>query len=1001
MSEHAGAAGLLASFTRFTQHTRLIRLATPLGEDLLAECVRGEEAIGQGFSFKIDALCTDAHLELKRLIGQPALLQLLTTIGDKLRPFHGYITAAEISGANGGFARYVLTLEPWSAFLSLGRDSRVFQDMTVFDILDAVFKPYAGRGRLVPAWRFELADRSVYPRRSLTTQYQESDLAFALRLMHEEGLFYFFEHIGEPDSPSLGSHTMVIADHNGAFEANEQESVEFTQPGAVMRADSVDRWRTECRVKTNAIEMGSWDYRTVRQRQVGAAGVNGDLPQLTSRDAPGVYAWQGREQGQRIATNQIEAIEASSHIHVAGGTVRTFAPGTTFTLHGHASFDEARDDDSRTFAIVRVVHLMHNNLSADMIGAVTNLLGTGVVAASTVAEPGLRPARDTGGERPLYRNRVDAILSSLPYRSSGTDEHGRLLHPRPTVHGQQTAVVVGPAGAVIHTDRDHRIKVQFHWQRGVASHSRMSHPSPDGHTGAPGNDAAGSWVRVATPVAGANWGSNMIPRVGQEVLIDFLDGDIDRPVVIGALYNGRGQPDAQHNQVAHGAATATGNAPPWFPGESGGHAHPAVLSGLKSQAMQDSQSGTGAYNQLVFDDTAGQSRLALQRHSKAHDGEAELNLGHLRHQSDNERLDAVGFGAELKTGDSAALRAGQGMLLSCDARSGASGTQLDSREALAQIEESYQLQVAIATQAQKHNAKLKGEADPADLAAVQQLGHTAEVVQGADGGGAKADAGGSGKVGAYTEPHLQLSSPSGIVAGTPANAVLTAAVTASITAGQDINFAAQGNAFTAVVGGISLFTYGKAANKTKPNQEVGIKLHAASGKVSSQSQSGTTSLVADKTVTVASVTKTVSISAPKKHVLLTAQGAHIKLEGGNIEVHAPGKVDLKASKKELGAPQSVLFAMPKLPKPEQIVSADKPVFSQQFDLSHLALNDAFGFSSERLPYEVYDDEGKFVTSGVTNGDGLTERILTNDSKELTVFIGDGSWSLEEHFESEP
>jgi type VI secretion system secreted protein VgrG len=374
------------------------------------------------------------------------------------------------------------------------------------------------------------------------------------------------------------------------------------------------------------------------------------------------------------------------------------------------------------------------------------------------------------------------------------------------------------------------------------------------------------------------------------------------------LYNGRGQLDAQHNQVAHGAAAATGNAPPWFPGESGGHAHPAALSGLKSQALQDSQGGTGAYNQLIFDDSAGQPRLALQRHSKAHDGEAELNLGHLRHQSDNERLGAVGFGAELKTGDSAALRAGQGMLLSCDARNGVSGDQLDSREALAQIEESHQLQVAIGTQAQKHNAKLKGEPDPAELAAIKQMGHTADLVQSTAGGGASGDAGRAGNVTAYDEPHLQLSSPSGIVASTPANAVLTAGVTSSITAGQDINFAAQGNAFTAVVGGISVFTYGKAANKTKQNQEVGIKLHAARGKVSSQSQSGTTSLVADKTVTVASVTKAVTISAPKKHVLLTAQGAYIKLAGGNIEVHAPGKVDFKASKKELGGPVSASSA---------------------------------------------------------------------------------------------
>jgi type VI secretion system secreted protein VgrG len=148
-----------------------------------------------------------------------------------------------------------------------------------------------------------------------------------------------------------------------------------------------------------------------------------------------------------------------------------------------------------------------------------------------------------------------------------------------------------------------------------------------------------------------------------------------------------------------------------------------------------------------------------------------------------------------------------------------------------------------------------------------------------------------------------LSSPAGIVACTPADAVLAAGMTGSIVAGQDINFAVQGNASTLVAKGISFFTYGKATNPAKPNQEVGIKLHAASGKFSSQSQSGSTSLTADKKITVASITKSVSISAPKKHVLLTAQGAYIKLEGGNIEVHAPGKVDFKASKKELAGPK--------------------------------------------------------------------------------------------------
>jgi type VI secretion system secreted protein VgrG len=900
------ASNLLALLSRFTQDTRLIRLSTPLGVDLLAECVRGEEGISQGYAFKIDALSTDAHIELKTLLGQPALLQLLTaTSGDVLRPFHGHITAVEMGGANGGFARYTLTVEPWSAFLSLGRDSRIFQNMDVFGILDAVFRSYQGLGKLMPAWRFDVADQSVYPKRSITTQYQESNLAFVERLMHEEGLFYFFEHSGDAGSASLGSHTMVIADHNGAFKPNVQSSVNFTQPGAVMKVDSIDRWRSETRMSTNAIEIGSWDYRALNQRPVSVAVSTADTPLLISRDTPGVYAYQSREQGQRIADNQLQALEAWHQVHTGAGTVRTFSPGTTFTLHGHARYDQADNDDGRRFVIVRAVHLMHNNLSADLLGGVTKLLGKGVVAIAGAEERSLHAVREGIGERPLYRSRIDVILNSIPYRSSGTDGHGRLLHPRPGVCGQQTAVVVGPPGAAIHTDRDHRIKVQFHWQRGAASHSRLSHPSPDGHTGAPGDDTAGTWVRVATPVAGANWGSNIVPRVGQEVLVDFFEGNIDRPVVIGSLYNGRGQVDAQHNQVSQGAGAAIGNAPAWFPGESGGHAHPAALSGIKTQAMQASQSGGGAYNQLVFDDSPGQARVGLQRHAKAHEGTDELNLGHLRHQSDNQRLQPVGFGAELKTAHSAALRAGQGMLLSSDKRSGASGGQLDSREAQAQIEESHQLQLDMATVAQKHNALMKGEPEPPRLPALAQMAHSAGVVKSADeGGGANGADGGQGKVTAYGEPHLQLSSPAGIVAVTPADAIFASGNTGSVSAGQDINFAAQGNAFSTVRAGISLFAYGKAGSKDKPNQEVGIKLHAASGKVSSQSQSDATRLIADKTITVASVTKGVTIAA-KKHVLMTAQGAYLRLEGGNIMIHGPGTMAFKASKKELVGPLSV------------------------------------------------------------------------------------------------
>ena len=144
VSSQASASDPLALLSGFTQSTRILKLTTPLGPDvLLAECVRGEEGLSAGFSFKIAALSTNAAIPLRSLIGQPVLLELMTAASrDALRPFHGHVVAIEMAGANGGFARYNLTVEPWIAFLSRGRDSRIFQDMTVFDILDTVFTAY-------------------------------------------------------------------------------------------------------------------------------------------------------------------------------------------------------------------------------------------------------------------------------------------------------------------------------------------------------------------------------------------------------------------------------------------------------------------------------------------------------------------------------------------------------------------------------------------------------------------------------------------------------------------------------------------------------------------------------------------------------------------------------------------------------------------------------------------------------------------------------------------
>jgi type VI secretion system secreted protein VgrG len=651
-----------------TQNNRLLVLHTPLGRDVLvAERADIEEAIGPnspaepgradaatdaapaGCRVTVHALAADTHIELKSLIGQPALLELLTPQSrTALRPFHGHITQAALLGSDGGLARYRLVIEPWLSFLAHRTDAYVFQSQTVIQIIEAVFADYQTQGKLMPAWRWDLTDASVYPERSLCIQYQETDLAFVQRLLLEEGLFCWMEHTGNAADASLGAHTLVIADHNNAFQPGAQARVRYTQ--AIQSSptlfkpkpeDTLTRWSRRSAVHTSRLQLASLDYRSLslrEQSQTADAQFNASasagsddaqaLPELGLSDIPGVYAYEDSAQGERLALRQMQALDAQREQVQGVGTLRSAAPGTTFTLEDHAEHngsDEARD----RFVILSVQHRARNNLSAHHQAQVTSLLGA-IGAINDKPADGSQPApaklaNET--DTPIYQCRLIAQRAAVPVRMVSSDAIGLpdpRLHPRPTLQGVQTAIVVGTAGQPMHTDRDHRIKVQFHWQRGGNASHRLSHPAAGGDDSdnAPASDASGTWVRVAQSVAGANWGAVFTPRLGQEVLVQFVAGDVDRPVVVGVVYNGQGSADAQGNQVAGGAASATGNAAAWFPGEKNqgklqGHQHNAVLSGYKSQELSGSQSGTAGYNQLVFDDSAGAGRIELSSTSSA------------------------------------------------------------------------------------------------------------------------------------------------------------------------------------------------------------------------------------------------------------------------------------------------------------------------------------------------------------------------------------------------
>ena len=883
------------------QGGRLLVLHTALGRDVLvAETLSAVEGLDEGgFRLSVSALSGDAGLDPGALLGQPVLLELREDAG-AMRPFHGHVTAFELLGSNGGLARYGLVVEPWLALLRQRVDSYAFQGMSVVEIVEDIFADYAEAGALAPAWRWELKDRSVYPKRSLTNQYQESDFDFLQRLLAEEGIGYWFEHEGDPSGEALGKHTLVLADHGDAFA--DRGRVRYHRSDATEAQDSIQVWRGTRRAQAARLSRASWDYRSLGMRPASAEGEDVSGMGVEDDDTAGPYAWHDGADSERKARQQMEAQQVQARTFDGEGSWRGLGAGSRFELTQHP--DHA--GDQARFTCLRIWHEARNNLGAEIFEHSEGRLGPALPppllarALQGVGAPAALESPSFGGEpssglasnldlgEGFYRNRFLAIPADVPYRPQTEDGHGRRRHPRPTVVGTQTAIVVGDGGPVL-TDRDHRIKVQFHWQRGASASSGQAHPGGDDN--APASEASWTWVRVATPWAGDNWGGVLVPRVGQEVVVAFLEGDIDRPVVVGSVYSGVGNEDAPHNRIGSGAAKATGNAPAWFDGND----HAAVYAGLKSQALSDSQSGSGGYQQLRLDDTPGQGRAQASTTQQ----QTTLTLGHLKGGQDNVRGAERGFGAELSTQASGALRAGSGLLLTTEPGS----LQLAAPVANQQLGQGEQLLQTLADTAKAQQAQLEG--DPDELPAQESLKLLQESLQATQTGNAPGNGieGGEGEVPGWSTPALLGSSPAGILSLTPADQAWISGTQTVLTAERDVNWLSQGETVWLVAEGAVLFTHGGEAPADKPHKERGIALHAAQGKVSARAHKNVAKVAAKTSVTIASTQADIELAAPNKHLLLTAAGAYLKLEGDNIELGAPGTIEFKAAKKELTTAQ--------------------------------------------------------------------------------------------------
>jgi type VI secretion system secreted protein VgrG len=504
----------------YTQANRPIRVETVLGTDvLLLDSFTGVEQISEPFAFQLELLSEDRDIDPDALLRTPITLSIDLEDGET-RHVHGLVNrfaqGARVDVGEGDhLTSYTAEMVPWLWFLSLSRDCRIFQEKSVLEIVEEVFTELG--------WSdFAIRCAHDYPKRDFCVQYRETHLNFVSRLLEEEGIFYFFEHT---DS----EHTLVLADDNGAIQACPHKEEAVARPQAVAGEDVVTALRSEHAVHAGKVTLRDYDY----------LHPNGNLEvELPGTEEQEVYDYHpGRftspEDGERYARIQLEALEAQRQLVHGEGNCRAFQSGFWFKLEEHYS-----SRLNRKYTLVEIAHS---------------------------ARGGSYHSRAVDTE-PEYRNRFSAIPHDVPYRPASR-------HAKPVLHGSQTAVVTGPAGEEIWTDKYGRVKVQFHWDR-------------EGKR----NENSSCWMRVATPWGSKGFGSVSIPRIGDEVVVDFLEGDPDRPIIVGSVYNADRMPPYE------------------LPAQQ-------TQAGMRSHSIKG---GLGNYSEIRFDDTPGEEKLVIHAEKDHH-----------------------------------------------------------------------------------------------------------------------------------------------------------------------------------------------------------------------------------------------------------------------------------------------------------------------------------------------------------------------------------------------
>ena len=940
-----GAQDLISTITGgVSQSDRLLKLDTPLGSNtLVPQRVVGRSRLGRHFEFTVDVVSTSGSVELKTLIAQPVTLWIQQADKSYL-PHNGYVHTARRLGSNSGLTGYQLGFASWMHFLKFRRDQRIWQDKTADDIVTDVFNTHPQAQGL-----FQFALSKPLPSRSYCRQ-DETDWNFVHRLLESEGLYGFWQQAQDGKS-----HTLVITDRLATLDALSPETVSFYRAGTGSETDALVQWSGTRTLQSTTLTTRTFDYKSP-STQFNPKGTSvptmpnqGALPdQAEVYEYTGAYTYPKQGRGDQLSGIRMEEWESRAKRFEGVGGMRGIDAGRRFTLSGHPDHD--RDQASqKEFAVIETSWVIANNVPAGNPGPdYPHSLQATVdeVRASQASSTAFKVMHADGSEG-FYLVEIEAQRTSVPYRSP-------FEHQKPETH-LESAIVVGPKGEEIYTDELNRIKVQFVWDRLNG-----------------GDEKASCWVRVAQADTGNGYGGVHMPRVGEEVLVDHIGGDCDRPVVMSRLYNGSAKPQWHSN---------------------------GLLSGYRSKEY-----GGSGYNQMVMDDSSGQNRVQLFSST----ANSQLHLGYLVQHTDNTRGAYLGTGFDLKSESYGAIRAGQGLIVSTHPTS--VSQPLNVTPASEQLVSAESVMETLSQSSVSANAESLQPGHDALKAFTDATQHS--VAPGATSGGSTAG-GGTGNANGFAKPILLAASPQGIALSTQQSTQITADQQISIVSGQNTHVATGKSLIASVTEKLSLFV-----------QNAGMKLFAAKGKVEIQAQGDEMALTALKDVTITSANGRLVISA-NKELWIGAAGSYIKIAPNLIENGTPGQILEKGAswsktgpatmtvsppvlpvvKAQLGDQHFVLKSHDGQPVPNQryrVTSGDTVVNGRtdvngktevvegevgqdvHFEMledydEHFIVRDPFGEPIANMPYQIKSESGQLI-SGVTDAEGKTQ-VLSSEKIE--------------------